>query len=47
MGAVMEAISGKNAVKRVAKRQINMATRNVENYSALMNGPHQLVRFHQ
>ena len=45
MGVVMEASSGKKAVKKVTKRQINMATGNLASYSAMMNGPHQLVQF--
>ena len=47
IGAAMEDSSGQKAVKKVAKRQINMATGNVASYSALMNGPHQLVQFQQ
>ena len=47
MGAIMEASNGHKAIKKVAKRRINMATGNVASYSALMNGPHQLEQFQQ
>jgi hypothetical protein len=47
MGSIMEAASGKKAVKKIAKRRLDMSRGNVASYSAMLNGPHQLAQFQE
>ncbi len=45
MGSIMEAATGNKAIKKVAKRRLDISRVNVASYSAMMNGPHELEQF--
>jgi glycerol dehydrogenase-like iron-containing ADH family enzyme len=47
MGAIMDAASGNKAIKKIAKRRLDMSRANVASYSALLNGPQQLAQFQE
>ena len=47
MGSIMESASRSKAIKKIAKRQLDMFRGNVASYSALLNGPHELAQFQE